>query len=340
MSTEENTNLDTATTVNLDDFAAELFGKNETAPVENANPEIKEDVTEVEGDASEQIEDTQPAEATEEISDLEEAEVTDTPTDGEPKKKNRYQERIDELTAARRAAEREAQEAKEELERVKQQQKTTEPTPEPEKVVETGTEPREPSPYDKNEDGSDKYPLGVYDPAYMRDNMQYLFNVQELQRKREEAQIAEQRRLEEARNSLQSSWNAKLVDAQERYPDFREKGEQMLAVFQGIDEVYGQYLTDTLMEMDAGPDVFYYLASNVEEAQKIVNAGPRKATIALAKLEAEIAGTTRKPKATPTNVTKAPEPPPQVKGAGVIRSSQDIVPGDLESFSKVLFSKK
>ena len=92
------------------------------------------------------------------------------------------------------------------------------------------------------------------------------------------------------------------------------------------------------MEMDAGPDVFYYLANNLEEAEKIVNAGPRKATIALAKLEAQFVSA-KIDKAPPVKVTKAPAPPPQLKGSAVAKASVPLDTDDLDAFSKVLFSK-
>ena len=129
-------------------------------------------------------------------------------------------------------------------------------------------------------------------------------------------------------------------DAQERYPDYFEKGQELIDSFSGIDEQYGQYLTDTIMEMDAGPDVFYYLATNPEEAKKIVDAGPRKATIALAKLEAQFVSATPETRAPKIKTTKAPTPPPQLKGSAVARASVPIDTDDLDAFTKALFSNK
>lgn len=113
----------------------------------------------------------------------------------------------------------------------------------------------------------------------------------------------------------------------------------MLSVFEGIDPAYGQYLTDTLMEMEAGPEVFYYLSNNLEEAQEIVNAGPRRATIALAKIEAQLVGSKIDPNP-PIKVTKAPTPPPQVKGSAVSKGAIRPDTDDLDAFSKALFTKK
>lgn len=350
MSTETNTS-DVTDTENLDSFASELFGESKQQPSENANSKDAQ-VDEVEdNDAPIQDEDTQtPSEdGTEDDDNTDELAPTETDDNEEedsgekPKKLNRYQERINELTAARRAAEREAEEAKRERDELLRNLEEKTPKPdEPKTKTDVSPEagPREPLPNDKNEDGSDKYPLGVYDPNYLRDNMKFMFESQEAERKTQEAQAAQQREQDLARATLQATWNEKLVDAQERYPDFQDKGEQMLAVFEGIDQNYGQYLTDTIMEMDAGPDVFYYLSNNIDEAEKIVNAGPRKATIALAELGVQLSDRSQKPSGPRVKVSKAPTPPPQVKGSAVVRAGPKPDTDDLDAFSREFFKKK
>lgn len=333
MSTEQTT--DTTATDNLDSFAADFFGENKQ-PSGDAKPEEAETEPEAESDAPTDEQDTHSADdgATE---DEAKAESEEEPTDDnetKAKPKNRYQERINELTAKARQAERERDELLKKLE-----EKTNPPKTETNKVEENTTQSKAPSPSDKNEDGTDKYPLGEFDPKYVKDTIQHVLAEE---RASQEAKAKEEQKLtaeEQYRATLQSTWNDKLELAQERYPDYQEKGQEMLAVFEDIDPAYGQYLTDTLMEMDAGPEVFYYLANNLDEAQEIVNAGPRKATIALAKLEAQLAGTktTESPK---IKVTKAPTPPPQVKGSAVAKASIPLDTDDLDAFSKVLFNKK
>lgn len=342
MSTEQNIssqelNTDVTVNDNLDDFAAELFGESKP-PSDNAKSEIEQTVAEADDDAPINNDTQTPAEedgATEEVSSEENPDTTDE-DDTKAKPKNRLQERINELTAARREAERKLEEALRKLD-----EKTNPPKPETEKV-EVTTVAEGPKPDDKNEDGTDKYPLGEFDPKYNADLVKYTVQkTLDEERAVREAQERENAKLtaeEQYRSTLQETWNEKLDIVQERYPDYQEKGEAMLAVFEGIDPAYGQYLTDTLMEMDAGPEVFYYLANNVEEAQTIVNAGPRKATIALAKLEAQLAGT--KAQAPAVKVTNAPAPPPQVKGSAVSKGAVTPDTDDLDAFSKALFSKK
>lgn len=333
MSTEPT--IDVTTEDNLDNFAAELFGKSQP-PSDTAKSEEEEIDDNVEDDATNEETDTQPSAeedgATEESEDSEENPETKD-EDDKGKKPNRLQERINELTAARRQAERERDEALRKL-----NEKPTDPKPNT-KAQETTVNDEGPKATDKNEDGTDKYPLGEFDPKFVKDTVQHMVNEQarEAEAKREEqAKLTEE---EKYRETLQNSWNERLEVAQDRYPDYQEKGEQMLSVFEGIDPTYGQYLTDTLMEMDAGPDVFYYLANNLDEAEQIVNAGPRKATIALAKLEVQLAGTPT-PKTPAVKATKAPPPPPQNKGSAVAAGSIPLDTDDLDAFSKVLFKKK
>ena len=336
MSTENTTTTDVTVEDNLDDFAASFFGGKEE-PSGNAKPEDEQAETETKDGANEKEEDTHSADdgATEEEEEDSSTEENpdETDEDDKPKKTNRFQERINELTAKARQAERERDELKRQLE--KEQQKTT---PEPKKEqVSTPTEG--PDPKAVNEDGSLKYPLGEYDPKYLKDVVQHMLNEERKAREVQEQEAQKLREQDAQRAAVQASWNEKLVPAKERYPDFEEKGQQMLSVFEGIDEAYGQYLTDTIMEMDAGPDVFYYLANNIEEAEAIVNAGPRKATIALAKLEAQLAGNT-KPKTVAPKITKAATPPPRVKGSAVAKPSVPLDTDDLDAFSRELFKKK
>lgn len=342
MSMIEN-NTDVTATDNLDDFAANLFGGSEAQPSDDATSEEVE-TDEVEYDAPEDT-DTQSADdgATEEADEADEEETDTTDEDEGTKPKNRFQERINEVTAARRAAEREA-EAERQLrlkleQELQEYRKNKDPEPDPVQQEATQTDGA-PKPTDKNSDGTDKYPLGEFDPKFIRDTVEYMLDEKQEAQKREQAEYQRQQELLRQREAVQEAWEEKLVDARERYPDYQERGQELIDSFAGIDEQYGQYLTDTIMEMDAGPDVFYYLATNPQEAKKIVDAGPRKATIALAKLEAQFVSAPSETKAVRTKTTKAPPPPPQLKGSSVARASTPINTDDLDAFTKALFNKK
>lgn len=346
-----NTTNDETPEQSLEDFASELFGDSKEAPDNAKSEETTEEEAEVSGEQEEQETDTQTDDPDEEVvsedddtlatdEDEDTDKETDTTNDPKPKKKNRFQERIDELTAARKEAERKvealATDYQKQIDELKAQlEKQTEPTS-PEKDQEAL---KAPSKDDLTEDGKPKYPLGEYDPQFMRDTVEHMFAQKEAEQEAKQADLRQQDEITQAQQALQGEWNTKLESARERYPDFQEKGEQMLTVFEGIDEQYGEYLTTTLMEMENGPDVFYYLANNVEEAQSIVNRGPKQATMELAKLEAQLAGKQQKETPKP-KVTKAKTPPPQNKGSAPLkpRVAQDT--DDLDAFSKELFRSK
>lgn len=342
-------NNDGTTEQSLEDFAAELFGGSDAAPDNAKSEETTEEDAEVNGESEEDTLDTQTDDLDEEdVSEDDDTLAQDEDEESDdaeevaqkPKKKNRFQERIDELTAARKEAERRADEKiatmQRELEEMRQKLEGNKDTPKDSKSEEGSNELRAPREDDVDANGKPKYPLGKYDPEFMRDTVEHMFAEREAKAKQEQQMTAEQQAQQEARAALQTSWDTKLDDARERYPDFQTKGEQMLTVFEGIDEQYGEYLTTTLMEMDNGPDVFYYLSNNIEEAQAIVAAGPKKATMELAKLEAKLGGTKVAPK---KRVSQAKEPPPQNRGSAIAKPKISPDTDNLEDFSRELFRK-
>lgn len=335
MSMEDNNNDVSVEDVSLDDFADELFGQSKSQP-EPASLEESEDEPAAQDDAQEDEDNTQVGEEVDAPADEDDTEEEDTETpevEAKPKK-NRFQERIDELTSKAREAEREAAALKERLAKL---EKTAEP--EPKAQVEVVTEG--PSPDDKNEDGTDKYPLGEFDPKFAADVVRHTLKVER------EALIAQEKedqaRLEREQEVavLQASWNEKLEPAKERYPDFIEKGQNLGATFDSIDGSYADYLTTTIMSMDYGPDVLYYLANNLDEATKIVQAGATKATIALGRLESKFAEADQAKQMARPKVSKAPTPPAHMnKGSAAAKAAVDPNTDDLDEFSRALFNKK
>lgn len=339
MSTE-NTPVETQEQ-SLDDFAATFFSGEETAP-ESANSESQQDTDDGVDDAQNK-DDTQP-----EVTEGDEPEDTDlededalaseeeddneaSSNEGQPKK-TRFQKRIDELTAKAREEERQRKADKAEYEsriaaleaKLGQDDKATETsTPDASGLV-------EPSPTDVNEDGTDKYPLGEYDPRYIKDMAKYTFDVEFAQREASRTKNEQQQRERQEKDALQAAWTEKLAPAQERYPDFQERGEQLLETFKGIDASYGEYLTTALMSLDNGPDVLYYLAGNPEEAEAIIASGPMKATVALGRIDSTFKAPTQKSTPAPRKVSKAPAPPPTNKGSAVAKGSINPADDDVD----------
>lgn len=326
----------------LDLFSVEFFGQNKTTE-EPASSQKEAVDTDDASDANDEKDETHVSEddslaesndEDEESVEEDSEDVEETKTEEKPKKKNRFQERIDELTGKHREAERAKQALEERIEQLMAKLEQNEsPKQTQNKAEDTG-----PTPEDLNEDGSEKYPLGEYDPQYVRDLTRFTIKQEQLAIKARENAEAEQRAMDEQRAALHASWQEKLNPAQERYPDFQDKGQNLLGTFESIDQAYGEYLTSTIMSLDYGPDVLYYLANNIDEAKKIVASGPTKATIALGRIDAKfMLSDEEKQKARP-KISQAPTPPKHLnKGSAVSKSVVDDDTDDLDAFAAKLF---
>lgn len=317
------------TTDDLDSFEAEFFGSGK-APVEQPVEETTEEVeAEENNDNPVEVEDT-----TEEVNEEDEAEDDGTP----PKQETRAEKRIRELNAKYREEERKRIELEERI--AKLEKPTTETQPDNKTQPETNSDsPKAPHWDDEDENGNKKYPLGQFDPNFNADLVR--FTVQEEQRQFEARQREnEQRiRLEQAEKAAQEQWEEKLAPALERYPDYVDKGQELIDQFSDLEPAYGKYLTDTIRSIDNGPEVFYHLASNPELAKAIVARGPAAATVELGRLSALLDDGKEEKQETPTrtNVTKAPAPPPTVRGRAAPKVKNL---DDLDDFESVFFTKK
>lgn len=293
MTTENSTPIDV--TDDLDLFSEQLFNPTKASPVnEDAEDTSIEDdtlATEDETDTSEDADDN---------------EAEDKPVE-KPKGKKSASERISEINAkyreeerVRLAAEARATELERQLNELKAP-KEDKPTPAP--VQNTG-----PTADDLNEDGSDKYPLGEFDPKLAADRADFYVQQAWAARMAEEKEQAEVQARTQEVQQLANSWESKLQAIEESgVEDIRAKTNLLQSEFGSLPEEYGEYLARTLMSLDKGAEVANYLAENIEETREIVASGRTAATIALGRIEARFMaedGNKVKPK-----VTKAPEPP-------------------------------
>lgn len=338
MSIDNETPAETDDT-NLDDFSAEFFGENKTLS-EDAKPEVDEEVHDRDDAPPEDNQDTQDTDDEDDTTDDGEDNSEDEPEEEEaekPKpKKNSAQERISELTAARREAERRADALEARLAAIEAKSAPKdEPTPAP---ATAAAEVSPPKPDDTNEDGTDKYPLGEFDPNFITDLADFRVEQRFAERERQEQERAEQARQQEQMGQLEAEWNGQLETARERYPDYNEKLTELQPVFSDVPEQYGDYLSNTLMSMEKGADILYYLADHPEEARAIVDSGPQRATIALGRLEARfMEGESSAPV---RKASKAPAPPPTNKGSSAARGKVAPDTDDLDAFETLFFNKK
>lgn len=294
------------------------------------------------GKAKEKTEDTVEPDEVEPVSEDEDTEVEEQETEDEapdedddseekpaekPKKVNRVQERINELTARAREAER-ALAALQAAQAPKQE----EPAKAPTALVPDKTGP---DPDALNADGTEKYPLGEFDPEYIRDMARHTIETEWARKEQEAAEQNQRQQMEQARAEIQNQWAERLAPALEQHEDFLDKTMELESAFDGLDPQYSDYLVQTIKSLDHGPEVLYYFANNLEEARKFVQSGPLNATLALGEINAMFKGTTRKAE---PKVSKAP-PPPQVNKGSKTRVAVTPDTDDLDAFSDMFFKK-
>jgi hypothetical protein len=307
-------------TDDLDAFTDLFTGKakvkdEDTVEPDDVEPVSEDDDTEVDTEVSED-------EAPDEDDDSEEKPVE------KPKKVNRVQERINELTARAREAERALAALQ-----AAQAPKQDEPAKAPTALVPDTTGP---DPDALNADGTEKYPLGEFDPEYIRDMARHTIETEWARKEQEAAEQNQRQQLEQARAEIQNQWAERLAPALEQHEDFLDKTMELESAFDGLDPQYSDYLVQTIKSLDHGPEVLYYFANNLEEARKFVQSGPLNATLALGEINAMFKGTTRKAE---PKVSKAP-PPPQVNKGSKTRVAVTPDTDDLDAFSDLFFKKK
>lgn len=283
---------------------------------------------------------------------VEEVETEDTETndDGQevdvvpekPKKaKKTAQERINEITAARRIAERQLEveiEKRKQLEEAISKQKE-----EKAKEVPKTDEAAAPDPLTKNEDGTDKYPLGEFDPNFIRDLTRHTIaketEVQkalaaEEQTQRQEAELKTQ--AEKIAVEQQVVWESNVSSAEETHEDFRESVANLEETFSSVPEQVSKPLAEAIMASEHGTDVLYHLSKNIETAQEIIEMPQTKAILALGRIEAQFASKT--PPAKPTNkVTKAKAPPTRTTRGTGSKAAVAADTDDLDAFEAQFF---
>lgn len=312
---------------NLDDFAAEFFGTGK--PKEEPKEEAVETGDQEEAPATEDESEAETENTDEDPEGDEEVDNPDDESKFKVKKKLTARERIEQINAKFREKEREAQELAARLAEIEAKIANPEPKVEAKAVEQTG-----PSPDDKLENGEEKYPLGEYDPDYIRDLHKF-----EADRAKAEvfAEIEKQRQVEAQKAELKvitENWNTKVAEATERLPDLADKAAELEEALAGTPPEVVESLAMTVMTLENGPEVIYYLAQNPNEARQIARGGSQ-ALIALGKIDAMV----KPAKVETKKVTAAPEPPP-ARARGVQgRFSVPADTDDLDAFSKEFFRR-
>lgn len=211
----------------------------------------------------------------EEVLELTEEVEEESEAEPEKPKGKSVQERIDEITAARREAERDAEYWR--AKALEQPQKPTEPTVD-----------AEPDP--------NAYEFGEADPSYLKDSVRYEMR-QELAKERQAMQIQNSLR------ELEHGYTQRVAEVKAEIPDYDDVVTKTAA--------RGEWPCPPVValaakESEVGPKVLHHLATNLSEAVAISQLSPIEQAMAFGRLEARFSGQT----VTTKIATNAPEPAP------------------------------
>lgn len=233
------------------------------------------------------------------------------------KGKKSARERINEVITQRKQLERalEAEKAAKEAleERIRALEEASAPKKEQtpvKNVVPAGTEfgIPEPTADDVDENGDPKYPLGEFDPKYIRDLGRYDRAVERAYEARVAAEQAAEQAARQEAEAIVTEWNQKLLAAEKTSPNIRQKAASLVDTFADVPAEHGQALAQAIMTLDNGPAVLEYLADNLDEADEIIKLPAARAMIRLGKLDALFLEESAE-SAPPVKPTKAPPPP-------------------------------
>ena len=287
-------------------------------------------------------EDAEESDEPEEEESEEEDEPEEEPKDKGRKPKSRYQTRIDELTRTAREAERREAALLARLEALETKNQSVQEDSSQESIADT-LPPGAPKPDDVDAKGVAKYPLGEFDPNFIRDMTKFSVKM-EIQAAEEARAAAEAERQKSAQvEAIRTEWNQKLDAAEEEIPEIREHIADLVNVFQTVEPSYGEYLATLVMTSENGPAIMEYLSQNIGEAQKIVASGPTAATLAIGRLEAKLENLSKPRPSGEEKRNKKPSgapPPPAATTRGSKGGKVNTRPDteDLAAFKRDFFS--
>jgi hypothetical protein len=261
-------------------FEAEVSGGGEKAAAE-ATP----------APASEAAEETKSGEG-----ELEAAPAADG---APPKKVQTAQERINELTRARREAERKAEDLQRQLEELRRPPKEAPAEPVTEEV--------------KGPPKPEDFEFGELDSAYIAAVVDYNMD-------RRLAEFSERQEQARQQATVQSKFQSTVERGRGKYDDFEEK------VVRGAQDgawPLSEALGVLLVESEVGEDIAYHLATNPDEAAQVYSQAPMEQARYFGRLEAKFsaarAAATGGESAVTPATAKAPQAPPPVtlaRGSG------------------------
>lgn len=327
----------------LESFENLFYGKTEAKAEDEPEDAPEDDPEDDEVDEEEDVDsgdvDDPATEDDDDEDDGEEDEDEEPEPEPKPKKKS-FQDRINELTAKAREAERRESDLLKRLEELeKGGKKEVKEEPKPAAKVEFDSEAPQPDALD--EDGELLYPLGEFDPKFIRDLTRFTIERETARVENERKERERVSEIEVEKQKVVNHYQERLVETEKEIPDIREKIEVLTETFKDVEPSYGEYLATTIMSCENGPAILYYLSQNLSEADRIVKSGAASATLAIGRLEALLERDAPvKEKRNKTKVSDAPEPPKnRIRGSGA-RTTIKPDTDDLEAFERAFFNKK
>lgn len=179
-----------------------------------------------------------------------------------------------------------------------------------------------------NPENEEKYPMGAYDPKFVKDLSAWQFR----QLRAEEQRAEQQKEARKQAEVVETTWKQRTQAAAERYPDFAEK-----AYRPELDRLIpeGSVMDGYILTNEAGADLLYYLGGNLAEAERIGNLDPYSAMEALVAIKQSLSS-----KATPQRKLTAAKPPGSVLG-GTNKAPEDeaeaaLATGDTARYIEVM----
>jgi hypothetical protein len=149
------------------------------------------------------------------------------------------------------------------------------------------------------------------------------------QRELKKAAAETTKRTEAAAKTQQSEWLARVAEAKERHDDWSE------VVDKAVDVPITGAMQQTILEMDRGPDVVHFLASNKDEAKRISKLTPSQQARALGKIEDALDPLDDdQPEPKTPAVTKAPKPARTLTGSSGSDAGKEPDPKNFTAWSK------
>jgi len=209
--------------------------------------------------------------------------------EGEKKPNPKLEKRFSELTKQRELARQEAERERQRASELEARLQALEKKAEPEKVEQTDQEPR---------------------PSDFTDAFEYakaLAEYSTAKALRERDRVEAERKVNEERQKVMTSWQTKLDQAKAELPDY----DEMIA--SAGDITVSDQVRDSILESDVGPKILYHLAENPEVAQRLNSLSPSSALREIGKLEARFEKTVEAPKTT-VKKSNAPAPINPIRG--------------------------